>query len=58
MNLPASIRMFAMHPRLRMRMHAAPKSAPCQMDPESRLLALLGPREMSDLSPHSGPKRT
>src|SRR4029077_4281392 len=24
----------------------------------SRLLALLGPREMSDLSPQSGPKRT
>jgi O-6-methylguanine DNA methyltransferase len=29
-----------------------PKSAPCQMDAESRLLALLSPREMSDLSPH------
>jgi hypothetical protein len=39
-------------------MHAAPKSAPFQMDAESRLLALLGPRETSDLSPQSGPKRT
>ena len=34
-------------------MHAAPKSAPRQMDAESRLLALLGRRENSDLSPQS-----
>jgi hypothetical protein len=39
-------------------MHAAPKSAPCQMDAESRLLALSGHVTMSDLSPQSDPKRT